>query len=318
MHPPSLRHRAGRSAGDLTVNLRDGAADAGPGTGQGTRGRGLSNGRRRPRGSTTPHWTSRCCSSPQAIRSCSPNRAKPIGPHRIRVRPHFRGHPTRRDRWRRTSGIPKVQPRTGARAGRGTRTVEHLRPYRPAPRHRAGPDPARFGDHRRRPGRPEDRRRNWRCPFGGPKQRRSAKIWLDALAAGRPTLDPPACVRTAERAAPGRALLEQAQTRGGRAARSRAQRTERGVRTRACAHREPGCRGTGPAPVLGLGADNRQRHGGGHRRSGAARRRRRTDLAARVGGAASPSGAGPAARSASSRIREEVRRHLFGASICGQ
>ena len=48
-------------------------------------------------------------------------------------------------------------------AGRGSRIVDDARPDRPAPRHRAAPDPAGFGHHRRRDRRPEDGRRPGRA-----------------------------------------------------------------------------------------------------------------------------------------------------------
>ena len=64
--------------------------------------------------------------------------------------------PTRRDRWRRTSGIHKVRDPRALAAVRELWTVRDQIARRRdiAP----GPDPAGLGDHRRRDGRPQDRR----------------------------------------------------------------------------------------------------------------------------------------------------------------
>ena len=108
--------------------------------------------------------------------------------------------PTRRDRWRRTSGLNKV--RTTAGPGCGARDVDRARPDRPRPRYRARADSARLGDHRRRTGRPQDGRANsLRCPiFSGPKQRRSAR-----RVAGRPRVGTPDRRSARRRRSPDRA-----------------------------------------------------------------------------------------------------------------
>ncbi len=98
--------------------------------------------------------------------------------------------PTRRDRWRRTSGIHKVRTPAGLAAVRELWTVRDriartrdIAPGRILPDAAivaaAAADPKTAGEPVALP------------VFGGPKQRRSAQVWLDALAAARTTDDPP-------------------------------------------------------------------------------------------------------------------------------
>ena len=69
-------------------------------------------------------------------------------------------------------------------AGRGAGTVADARPHRPPPRHRPRADLARLRDHQRRNRGPRHLAEAHRVPvFGGNRQRRSAQVWLDALAA---------------------------------------------------------------------------------------------------------------------------------------
>ena len=134
----------------------------------------------------------------------------------------FVAPPTRRDRWRRTSGIHKV--RNPQDAGRRAGDVDDARPHRAAARHRARPHPARRRDHQRR-----DRRTRTRSEkltalpvFGGSRQRRSAQVWLDALARARTTDDlptasepqagPPPASRWSRRKPEAAARLEAART----------------------------------------------------------------------------------------------------------
>ena len=92
--------------------------------------------------------------------------------------------------WRKTSGIHKVKnPRTLAAVRELWTTRDH---HRAAPRHRARPHPARRRHHQRRDGRPDTVDELVALPvFGGSRQRRSASVWVDALARARSTKDLP-------------------------------------------------------------------------------------------------------------------------------
>lgn len=98
--------------------------------------------------------------------------------------------PPRRDRWRRTSGIHKVRNRRGLAMVREMWTVrDRIAARRDIAPGRILPDSAiieaALAD-------PKSVAELTRLPvFGGPKQRRQAGVWLDALAAGRDDENPP-------------------------------------------------------------------------------------------------------------------------------
>jgi ribonuclease D len=102
----------------------------------------------------------------------------------------FEAPPTRRDRWRRTSGIHKVRNRRALAEVRELWTVrDRIARNRDVAPGRILPDSAiieaALAD-------PKTVDQLVKLPvFGGPKQRRSAQVWLDALAAGRQNPDPP-------------------------------------------------------------------------------------------------------------------------------
>jgi ribonuclease D len=98
--------------------------------------------------------------------------------------------PTRRDRWRRTSGIHKVRdPRALAAVRELWTTRDHIAQRRDIAPGRILPDAAIISAATADPDTVE---KLTALPvFGGPKQRRSAQIWLDALARARTTDDPP-------------------------------------------------------------------------------------------------------------------------------
>ena len=102
----------------------------------------------------------------------------------------FEAQPTRRDRWRRTSGIHKVRNRRALAAVRELWTVrDHIARRRDIAPGRILPDSAIIDAAHADPKTVEELTK---LPvFGGPKQRRSAQVWLDALAAGRDDPDPP-------------------------------------------------------------------------------------------------------------------------------
>lgn len=97
---------------------------------------------------------------------------------------------TRRDRWRRTSGIHKVRTREGLAAVRELWTVrDQIARNRDIAPGRILPDSAIISAVLADP---KTEAELTDLPiFGGQKQRRSARIWLDALAAARATNDPP-------------------------------------------------------------------------------------------------------------------------------
>ena len=170
--------------------------------------------------------------------------------------------PTRRDRWRRTSGIHKVRdPRALAAVRELWTTRDHIARRRDIAPGRILPDAAIINAATVDPDTVE---KLTALPiFGGNRQRRSAQVWLDALARARTTADPPDAAGAVERAA-ARVAVGPPQARGGRAAGGRPRRSCRTVATGFGADGEPRlARGRAPA-VLGLAAGRRCR--GGRRR----------------------------------------------------
>ena len=102
----------------------------------------------------------------------------------------YEAQPTRRDRWRRTSGIHKVRNRKTLAAVRELWTVrDQIARRRDIAPGRILPDSAIIDAAQNDPSTVEDL---VKLPiFGGSKQRRSAQVWLDALAAARTNPDPP-------------------------------------------------------------------------------------------------------------------------------
>ena len=97
----------------------------------------------------------------------------------------FEGTPTRRDRWRRTSGIHKVRnPRALAAVRELWQTRDHIARRRDIAPGRILPDSAIINAATVDPDTVE---KLTELPvFGGNRQRRSAQVWLDALARARP------------------------------------------------------------------------------------------------------------------------------------
>lgn len=98
--------------------------------------------------------------------------------------------PTRRDRWRRTAGIHKVRTREGLAAVRELWTTrDRIARGRDIAPGRILPDSAIIAAAAADPTTVEEL---LAVPvFGGQKQRRSAQVWLDALAAARVSDQPP-------------------------------------------------------------------------------------------------------------------------------
>ncbi|TGD86595.1 ribonuclease D [Mycolicibacterium sp. CH28] len=98
--------------------------------------------------------------------------------------------PTRRDRWRRTSGIHKVRSKQALSAVRELWTVrDQIARRRDIAPGRILPDSAIVAAAQADPKTAEDLTK---LPiFGGHKQRRSAHVWVAALEAARNTPDPP-------------------------------------------------------------------------------------------------------------------------------
>ncbi|MCV7358193.1 HRDC domain-containing protein [Mycolicibacterium fluoranthenivorans] len=98
--------------------------------------------------------------------------------------------PTRRDRWRRTSGIHKVRnPRALAAVRELWTTRDHIAARRDIAPGRILPDSAIISAATADPDTIE---KLTALPiFGGSRQRRSAQVWLDALARARQDPDPP-------------------------------------------------------------------------------------------------------------------------------
>jgi ribonuclease D len=101
----------------------------------------------------------------------------------------FEATPTRRDRWRRTSGIHKVRnPRALAAVQELWQTRDHIARRRDIAPGRILPDSAIINAATVDPDTVE---KLTELPvFGGNRQRRSAQVWLDALARAR-TAEPP-------------------------------------------------------------------------------------------------------------------------------
>ena len=102
----------------------------------------------------------------------------------------FEGAPTRRDRWRRTSGIHKVRnPRALAAVQELWTTRDQIARRRDIAPGRILPDSAIINAATVNPDTVE---KLIALPvFGGAKQRRSAQVWLDALDRARAATDPP-------------------------------------------------------------------------------------------------------------------------------
>ncbi|MCH9730346.1 MAG: ribonuclease D [Actinomycetia bacterium] len=102
----------------------------------------------------------------------------------------FEGAPTRRDRWRRTSGIHKVRNSRALAAVRELWTTrDEIARRRDIAPGRILPDSAIINAATTNPDSVE---KLTELPvFGGSKQRRSAQVWLDALARARASTDPP-------------------------------------------------------------------------------------------------------------------------------
>ena len=102
----------------------------------------------------------------------------------------FEAAPTRRDRWRRTSGIHKVRDRRAMAAVRELWTTrDHIARRRDIAPGRILPDAAIINAATADPKTVEELTA---LPiFGGSRQRRSAQIWLEALSRARDGSDPP-------------------------------------------------------------------------------------------------------------------------------
>lgn len=105
--------------------------------------------------------------------------------------------PTRRDRWRRTSGIHKVGDRRALAQVRELWTArDRIAQRRDIAPGRILPDSAIISAVLADPKTVEEL---VALPvFGGPRQRRSARVWLDALTAGRQDPDPPQTSETTD------------------------------------------------------------------------------------------------------------------------
>jgi ribonuclease D len=132
----------------------------------------------------------------------------------------FEATPTRRDRWRRTSGIHKVRnPRTLAAVRELWQTRDHIARRRDIAPGRILPDSAIINAATVDPDTVD---KLTELPiFGGNRQRRSAQVWLDALARARtaeppdaqePTNGPPPASRWARRKPEAAERLEAART----------------------------------------------------------------------------------------------------------
>ena len=188
----------------------------------------------------------------------------------------FEGAPTRRDRWRRTSGIHKVRDRRAMAAVRELWTTrDHIARRRDIAPGRILPDSAIINAATADPKTVEELTA---LPvFGGSKQRRSAQVWLDALSRARDNDDQPE-VSEPQNGPPPASRWGSSQTRGGRAAGGGPCRPHRAVRAGVGAHREPGHARSGTPAVLGL-ATRRRRRGRGR---GLSARRAGPPVAARA------------------------------------
>lgn len=133
----------------------------------------------------------------------------------------YEAAPTRRDRWRRTSGIHKIRtPRTLAAVRELWATRDRIAQSRDIAPGRILPDAAIISAATADPDTAE---KLTALPvFGGSRQRRNAQVWLDALARARTTDDlperhepltgPPPAVRWSRRKPEAAARLEAART----------------------------------------------------------------------------------------------------------
>ena len=133
----------------------------------------------------------------------------------------FEAAPTRRDRWRRTSGIHKVRnPRALAAVRELWTARDDIARRRDIAPGRILPDAAIISAAQADPKTVDELTK---LPvFGGPKQRRHAKVWMDALRTARdnpdpppsadPTNGPPPPVRWSKRKPEAAARLEAART----------------------------------------------------------------------------------------------------------
>ena len=172
----------------------------------------------------------------------------------------FVGAPTRRDRWRRTSGIHKVRDRRAMAAVRELwATRDHIARKRDIAPGRILPDAAIINAATVDPKNVDELTA---LPiFGGSRQRRTAQVWLAALGW-------PATTRTRRRY-PNRRTVHLPHRGGPDASPRRPHgwkppgRPRRVVRTGFGASGESGHPGRGAAAVLGLGARGRHGSGGG-------------------------------------------------------
>ena len=227
--------------------------------------------------------------------------------------------PTRRDRWRRTSGIHKVRnPRTLAAVRELWTTRDRIASRRDIAPGRILPDAAIINAATEDPDTVE---KLTALPiFGGTRQRRSAQVWLEALARARTTEDLPDASRAADGPA-ARGPLAAPQARGGGPAGGGPHWSFRTVPTAFGADGEPAHPRDRAQAVLGLAAGGGRR--GGDRR--VSRRRRLAAMAAGADGAGARRGADAAAeceRFRAQPIRSTCARKCLstssGASICGQ
>ena len=172
----------------------------------------------------------------------------------------FEAAPTRRDRWRRTSGIHKVRDRRAMAAVRELWTTrDHIARRRDIAPGRILPDSAIVNAATVDPKTVEELTA---LPIFGGNQTAPHRAGLAGRARSGPRQRQPAGdLRTAERS-PARLTVGPPQTRGGRAAGSRQGRPGRTVRTCLGARREPRHPRRGAAAVLGLATGGRHRNRG--------------------------------------------------------
>ncbi len=254
---------AGRLAGFERVNLAAMVRRLlGPGTDEGARRRRLVEAAAaRRRGSTTPRWTSRCCSNcaTRSPRVLAEQGKTDVGGAGVRVSAHRRA---RRPRDATGGGARRASTRCAIR-GRWPPCASCGPPATRSPgaatSHRAGSCPTPRSSTPPPP--TQDRRRTHRAAgVRRTQQRRSAQVWLEALARARDDPEPPEAPGAAQRPAAGVAL-EPPQTRGGRAAGGGARPRSPNCRNGSGADREPGHPRAGAPAVLGLAADRRRRGG---------------------------------------------------------
>ncbi len=167
----------------------------------------------------------------------------------IRASAPFVGTPTRRDRWRRTSGIHKVRNRHALAAVRELWTTrDHIARRRDIAPGRILPDSAIIDAAIADPTTVDELTA---LPmFGGSNQRRTAQVWLDALTRARDDEGPPE-IPSRERPA-ARLAVGRANRRRPRAWRPPAPRWAKLSAAWSVPDREPGVPRPGPPAVLGL------------------------------------------------------------------